>query len=187
MEKQWHGILKIEEIEHKDVDGTVLWQAKNLTNILHNTGEQLLLGAAFAGSTLPTNYFFGLDSRTPLTVAGGTTNQSIVYPYVQSNVIIATGPAGEPESGLGYLRVNISNNVFVISLDDDLHYRASGPIISFFGSGAGWGPVTNLFLGYTNSGTSQDIILATVPLTQPVTVTNGQVINARMALKLITC
>lgn len=187
MEKQWHGILKIEEIEHKDVDGTVLWQDKNLTNILHNNGEKLLLSTAFAGGAIPTNYFFGLDARTELTVGGGVAGESIVYPYVVSNIVIATGPYGEPAVGVGYLRVNITNNVFVISMDDDLHYRASGPIISFFGSGAGWGPVTNLFLGYTNSQTSQDIILATVPLTQAVTVTNGQVINARMALKLITC
>jgi hypothetical protein len=185
MKKRWHGILKIEEIVHKDIDGTVLWEEKNLTNILHNTGEALLLKTAFAGGLLPSNYFFGLDSRTILTVNGGTSGESIIYPYIQDNIIVASKPQGEPTTGVGYTRVNVANNVFTVSLDEDLHYRASGPIVSFLGSGVGWGPVTNFFIGYVID--SQEIILATVPLTQSVTVTNGQVINARVALKLILC
>jgi len=186
MNKKWHGLLEIIEITHKDKNGNILWEENNLTNILHNTGEKLLLSSVFAGVNLPGTYNFGLDSRTSLTVAGGTNGESLIYPYIVDFITLASAPDGEPGLGVGYSRVSVANNSFVISIDTDSHYKASGSIISFVGTGAGWGPVTNLFMSYVN-GSNQDVIIATVPLTQPITVINEQVVNVRMALKLRTC
>lgn len=183
--KEWHGLLEIQEIIHTDKYGKVLWQEKNLTNILHNTGEYLLLSTTFAGLTLPETFYFGLDSRTTLTVTGGTGGESLIYPVVEENITIANSPTGEPSIGSGYYRVSVANDVFVVVLEDN-HYRANGPIVTFLGSGDGWGPVTNLFMSYVNDS-SQDIILATVPLSQPIQINDGEVLNARLGLKLRTC
>lgn len=184
--KQWNGLLEIVEITHKDKFGKIIWEDKNLTNVLHNTGEHLLLSSAFAGLSIPETYYFGLDSRTILTTTGGTGGESLIYPYQEDNIVTATGPNGEPTVGNGYARVSVANNVFVVVLAEDNHYRANGPIVSFLGSGAGWGPVTNLFMSYVNED-SQDVILATVPLSQPVSINNGEVVNVRLGLKLRTC
>lgn len=183
MNKKWHGLLIIEEITHQNKDGVILWKENNLTNILHNTGEKLLLSSTFAGMTLPTNYTFGLDARTTLTTTGGINGESLIYPYIVDNVTLATKPDGEPV-GNGYARVNVVNNTFTVLLDGDNHYRANGPVISFLASGSGYGPVSNLFLLYHASG--QDIIVSTVPLQQPLTMVNGEVINVKMGIKLVS-
>lgn len=183
--KEWRGLLEIQEIIHKDKNGKVLWQDKNLTNILHNTGEYFLLSTAFAGLALPETFYFGLDSRNTLTVTGGSQGESLIYPYIEENVITAVSPNGEPSIGNGYYRVGVANNVFAVVLEDN-HYRANGPIITFLGSGSGWGPVKNLFMSYVN-GSSQDVILATVPLSQTISINDGEILNARIGLKLRTC
>lgn len=183
MNKKWHGLLIIEEITHRNKDGKILWQENNLTNILHNTGEKLLLSSVFSGFALPTNYTFGLDARTILTTTGGTNGEALIYPYIVNNVTLATKPNGEPV-GSGYARVNVANNTFSIILDSDNHYRANGPVISFLASGSGYGPVNNLFLLYSANG--QDIIVSTVPLTQPLTMISGEVINVKMGIKLVS-
>jgi len=171
MNKDWNGLVKILEIEHVSATGDVLWSNKNLYNTFHTAGEQFVLQAVFSGGVsntiIPYNYYFGLDNRT--TIADGDVMSSL---------------SGEPNSN-GYTRIALSSsNVFEVSLQG-LHYRADGPIISFAASGGAWGPVKNLFL--TTKSDNTGVLIASVPLTQTITVNTGEAVNMRMGLSLKDC
>ena len=59
----WNGILTIIDIQHKNSKDEILWEQKNVNNLLHQEGENFLLGIAFAGFAIPSNYYLGLDNR----------------------------------------------------------------------------------------------------------------------------
>jgi hypothetical protein len=171
MRKDWNGLLKVLNIEHLAADGTVLWSDNNLYNILHLTGEQFVLSAVFSGgvtnTVIPANYYFGLDNRT--TIAAGDSILSL---------------SSEPTAN-GYGRIAVaSNSVFIVSLQSS-HYRADGPIISFSAAGGGWGPVKNLFLATSSDNTG--VLIASVALSQSVTLADGEAVNVRMGLSLRDC
>jgi hypothetical protein len=169
MSENWHGLVKILEIEHLDCDGSVLWKAKNLRNVLHTDGEQLLLQSMFVGGRtsntfIPSNFYFGLDSRS--TVAVGD---------------IISGLSGEPTDN-GYARFSISSSgQFAVSQFAGI-YQAVSPIVTFTASGGSWGPVLNLFM--TSSHDSSGILISSVPLSSPLTVISGQTISLKMGLSL---
>lgn len=171
MRKDWHGLVKILDIQHLSATGEVLWSDKNLYNMLHRTGEQFMLQACFTGgvssTVIPANYYFGLDNRTSITATD------------------TMGSLSTEPTGNGYGRVVVaSSGAFVVSLQGT-NYRADGPIISFSATGGSWGPVKNLFLATTidNSG----VLIASVALSQTVTLNNGEAINARLGLYLKDC
>ena len=169
MSKDWHGLVKILEIKHQDSDGSVLWEAKNLRNVLHTDGEQLLLQSMFVGGNtsntyIPDNFYFGLDSRSSVVV---------------SNII--SDLAGEPTNN-GYARFSISSSgQFAVSQFSGI-YQAISPIVTFTASGSGWGPVLNLFMTSTNDNSG--ILISSVPLSSPLTVISGQTISLKMGLSL---
>jgi len=175
MKKNWHGLLKILEINYLDSNKKVIWSDKNLYNIFHQTGEQYMLTSAFSGGAtsnayIPTNFYFGLDNRSSLAIEDTMTT------------IVDTG--NEPNSN-GYSRVAISSTgIFDVSLQGD-HYMAFGPIISFSATGVGWGPMTKLFL--TTKSDNTGLLIASVPLTQPCSLIDGESVNMRMGLALSDC
>lgn len=181
MKNNWNGLLEIEYIEHLDENNKVIWFDKNLTNILHNTGEKFLLELAFSGGEIPNYYLFGLDNRTNLTLSGGDGGDSLIYPSVTNNVT-TSNPTGEP-TGNGYYRVSVANSSFVVELQEDNHFKAKALTVAFTATGSGWGPINNLFLAYIN-GSYETVIIASVKLSQSLTLSAGQVINMKMALKL---
>ena len=165
MQKDWRGLIKILEVQHIR-DGKVIWESKNIYNTLHNSGEMYLLMCAFdnSGAYPPANYYFGLDNRLGISVIDTIGSLS-----------------GEP-SGNGYLRAGVaSSGQFTVSALGDL-YRATSQIVTFSATGTGWGPVRNLFLATTNDNSG--ILLASAPLSNPITLTNGDAVNMRMALSL---
>ncbi len=171
MNKDWHGLLKILEIEQIDCNGNLVWRDENLYNVLHTAGEQFILSAVFSGgvtnTVIPSNYYFGLDNRTSVSAADTMGSLS-----------------SEPSSN-GYGRVAVSSSgTFSVALQGS-NYRADGPIISFFASGGSWGPVKNLFL--TNKSDNSGSLIASVALSQTVTLDAGGAINLRMGLSLKDC
>lgn len=165
MKKDWHGLVKILEIQHVR-DGKVIWEDKNLLNTLHIGGEMFLLSCAFDSSSgyPPSNYYFGLDNRNEITV----------------NDLI-TDISDEP-SGSGYLRQAVSSTgQFTIDIVSGI-YRATSQIVTFSATGSGWGPVSNLFMATSSDGSG--ILLASNQLSNPITLTSGDAINMRMALAL---
>jgi hypothetical protein len=166
MKKDWHGLVKILEIQHVR-NNKIIWEDKNLYNTLHVGGESFILSLCFAGATIPSQYFFGLDARP--TISTTDTLSSLV---------------GEP-SGNGYLRAAVSSSSGFTIEEVSGVYRASSQIITFTATGAGYGPVTNLFMASTsdNSGT----LIASSSLSNSITFAGGDSLNMRMALALKDC
>ena len=165
MNKNWHGLMKIVEIQHI-CNGEVVWEEKNILNTFHNGGELFVLSCCFdnGGSLPPANYYLGLDNRS--TVSADDMLSDLV---------------DEPTSN-GYLRASVSSsNAFVIDTISGV-YNASGPIITFTATGSGYGPVSNLFLATTSDNTG--ILIATAVLSAPITFTNSSSVNMRMRLSL---
>ena len=168
MSSEWHGILKIEHIEHIR-NGAVIWQEKNIRNMLHTAGEAFLLTACFAndGTTIPANYYFGLDARAAISI-GDDINS--IY--------------DEPLSG-GYARVAVNSTSAFTIQDVDGIYRAVSPVVTFVGSGSGFGPVKNFFMTTTSNNTG--ILISSASLSSSVTLAAGDNLNLKMSLQLHDC
>jgi hypothetical protein len=169
--KDWHGIMKVLEIRHLDARGAVLWEQRDLLNILHQEGEEFLLRAAFVGGrvsdVIPENYYLGLDNR--LTVDEDQTMDDIL---------------GEPTSG-GYVRQAISSDGdFSINFESN-HYLATSPIVAFRATSGSWGPVSNLFL--TDADDDSGYLISTLELTNPVSLGVGESVTMRIGLQLREC
>lgn len=167
----WNGILTIIDIQHWDSEGNLLWEAKNIRNLLHQEGEQFLLQAAFTGgqtsSVIPSHYYLGLDNRSSVT-ATDTLDDLI----------------GEPSSG-GYERQSISSDgVFAINFEND-HFVATSPIVVFRATVGDWGPVSNLFL--TTSSDDSGVLISTVVLDTPISLNSGSNVSMRIGMRLRDC
>jgi hypothetical protein len=173
MRKDWHGLVKVLEITHRDATGKVLWQSENLFNILHSEGEDFILKALFLGGNapntyIPTNYYFGLDNRSVVGLADTMSDIADVEPLQNA-----------------YSRQSVSSSGhFNIVLVSGVH-QANSPILSFYASGGAWGPVNNLFLTDQPGNTGK--LIASVPLSQSLTVSDGETISMRMGLALRDC
>jgi hypothetical protein len=172
MNNTWHGIMKVLDVRHCDRNGKILWQQKNILNLLHAEGEEFILRAAFTGGrisdTIPEYYYLGLDARsTPLVT---DTMDNIIY---------------EPSDQFGYQRQSISSaNEFIIAQESG-HYIASSPIIAFRASNGSWGPITNLFL--TDRQDNAGNLIATTQFDSQISVADGDSITMRIALMLKDC
>lgn len=172
MRKNWRGIMKVLHIEHRNRKNELLWQARDLYNVLHLDGEEFLLRAAFTGgrvsNVIPEYYWLGMDTRyTPIIT---DTMDDIL---------------NEPSSDYGYNRQQISSaGDFTVGTDDS-HWVASSPIVAFRAQNGSWGPVKNLFL--TNLETDSGYLIATAPLSSDVTVADGDSITMRIAIMLRDC
>jgi len=166
MYKPFVNVLSIEKV---DLDGTVIWRKENLHNIFHIDGEEYMLKALFAGFTIPGSYYFGLDNR-------GSLDDSDTL-----NIIATTGD--EPTIN-GYNRQAVGSGSFTIAVVGS-HNLAQSPIVTFSATGGSWGPVSNLFMATTSDNLGH--LISSVPLSQLVTLDNGQSINVRLGLSLKDC
>lgn len=165
MRSDWHGLIKVLEIQHVR-NGKVIWEDRNLYNMLHTNGEEFLLTALFNndGTALPEYYYLGLDNRTVL-LADQTMEDVEDEPSIN-----------------GYSRQTLSSaSGWDIELHNGVH-RAVGNIITFTAVAGTWGPVQNLFL--TDQPNNTGYLIASVPLSVSATLTDGDAINMRMALSL---
>lgn len=160
-------LLRILEIQHIR-DGKVIWEDKNLDNTLHTLAEQYFLSVIFGGVVPPANYFMGLDDRAVIDITD--TMETLV---------------GEPTSN-GYVRQQVSSstgwNIQPITIGTTQIYQAIGSIVTFQANGGSWGPANNLFMATTIDNTG--VLLASVLLSQQVTLNSGDSINMRMSLSL---
>lgn len=162
----WHGLMTVLEIEHRDKHGNLLWSAKNLRNVFHTTGEQFMLETCFAGIALPDFYYLGLDNRTGLAAADEMTDL-----------------VDEPTVN-GYLRQTVDTDGFTVAVQNGVN-KATSPIVTFLASGGSWGPVRNLFL--TNEADDSGLLIASVPLSSEATLDSGDNISMRIGLSLQDC
>ncbi len=169
--KHWPGIMKIVEILHTNSKGEILWESKNIRNLLHLEGEQFLLQAAFIGgrdsTIIPDVYYLGLDNR--LTVDVSDTMEEIT---------------AEP-SGNGYERAEISSSGdFAINFEQS-HYVATSPIVAFRAVVGSWGPCNNLFLTAEVNSTFR--LISTAVLPSAVSLSPGDAVTMRIGMQLREC
>ena len=153
-------------------DGEILWEKKNLYNVLHKRGEEFMLRALFtAGNSpnalIPDDYFFGLDNRASVEADDDFIN---IFGEPSTN-----GYARQTVSSLGEMTVSEENGVI----------RAITSIITFRAIGGAWGPVKNLFL--TDRGDNNGFLIASVPATAAFTVIDGDSVTMRMSIGLTAC
>jgi len=169
--KNWNGILKILEIQHKNPQGDILWTKKNIHNILHQDGEEFLLRAAFTGgrdsSIIPDDYYLGMDNRI---IVDATDDMDSLI--------------GEPGSG-GYDRQAVSSTGdFSVNFEND-HWSAVSPIVAFQATSGNWGPVSQLFL--TDKSDNTGFLISTASLDNAITVNNGDSVTVRIGMQLRDC
>jgi hypothetical protein len=158
-------ILKILEINHFDVKGKLLYQNKNLDNILHKQGEEFILRCLFGGVQIPNEYYLGLDSRTQLSRNDNISQLSNLEPSLN-----------------GYTRQTVENSNFSFVTNAAGDFQANSPTVLFRATSGSWGPVRNIFLasspGYSGS------LISTVPLGNNIIVSNNEVISLRIGLAI---
>lgn len=170
----WHGLVKILEIQHVRNE-QVIWEDKNLFNILHVGGEAFILSCCFdnPGREFPPDYYyFGLDNRATLSVDDVMTD---LYDEPVGNGYVRQ-PARATETGE-------ARNNFTIE-DVGGVFRATSQLITFSASGSGWGPVTNLFLTTKNDNSEGSILISSNKLTSSLILVAGDIVRVRMALAL---
>ena len=168
----WNGIMKIVEINHFNKNNELIWQAKNIRNILHQEGEEFVLRAVFTGgqtsTVIPENYYLGLDNR--VTISATNTMDDLL---------------GEPQSG-GYARQAVSSaGDFSVALENNENFVATSPIVAFRATTATWGPVSHLFL--TDREDNAGALISSASLPTPVTVEFGDTITMRLSMQLKDC
>lgn len=172
--ENWHGIMKVVEIKHLDQYGKLLWQQKNVKNMLHAEGEEFILRAVFTGgyvnnTIIPEYYYLGMDNRTT---------------PISADVMVSL--LNEPTSTYGYQRQTLSpDGVFEMSQSDSGHWIASSPIMAFRAQNGSWGPVRNVFL--TDKDDNTGSLIASAQFDSPIIVNDGESITMRIALMLQDC
>lgn len=162
-------LMTILEIKHYR-ENEVIWEAKNIPNIFHESGERFLFSVAFdtdGGYSIPTFYYIGLDNRT-----------TVLYDDDIGSI------TGEPSSN-GYGRQTVSSSSgFGITLTDG-RIRATSGILTFTAIGGSWGPVKNVFL--TTSTDSSGDLIASSALSSERTLNNGDHLTVRFKLAFDSC
>lgn len=163
--KEWKGLMKVLEVKHLGVDGKTLYQETGIRNLIHYSGEELILKILFGGQSIPERYYIGLDSRTSLNALGIISDLSGFEPTTNS-----------------YERQSVeSNNFSVVSSSSG--WQANSPIITFRAMGGSWGPVKNIFMT-TGLGYSSSVLISSASLNRSITVADGELVTMRMAMAL---
>ena len=156
--------MKVLEVQLLD-NGEIIWEDKNLRNVLHTTGEEFILKVLFSGEEeIPENYYLGLDSRSSLTASQTIEDLS------------------EPSIANGYQRESVaSNGEFTVGISGGINL-ATGPIVTFRATGGSWGPVRNIFL--TNESDDSGYLIASIALSAPITLNDGQIVSMKLGFSL---
>lgn len=174
-QKNWNGIMKVLEVQHWDAKGNLLWEQKNVLNILHQDGEEFLLRAAFTGgrasTIIPDVYELGLDNR-----------QAVDVEDTMDDLI------GEPPGG-GYERQEVASaGDFAINFEEN-HFVATSPIVAFRATTGAWGPVSNLFLTNKPVDTipTPRYLISTAVLNSAISLNPGDAVTMRIGMQLKDC
>lgn len=150
-----------------DSDGGLKWEELLVRNLLHDEGEEAILGAAYTeGYTVPAAYYIGLDDRA--SIAEGDSLTDLV---------------GEPAVG-GYARQAVNSDATDWTLEQDAgDWQVVSKTVTFTPSGASYPAVLNMFLCDVATGTSGKLH-ASVALSQERTVLDGDSLQTDITIKL---
>lgn len=161
-------LLRILEVKHLDVDGSVIWESRDLPNTLHKTGEEYVLQACFCNAVqgVVDFYYAGMDDRETISVddtMADVTAEPAAYGYIRQAISSASG-------------FTVSEN---IATD---HFEAVSGILTFTATGGTWGPVRNLFLATASD--EDGILISSVAMDGTHFVSNGQQLTVRIGIRL---
>ncbi len=168
--KEWRGLMKVLEIKHLSKNGELLHIEKDVKNILHYAGEELILKILFAGLSVPEKYYIGLDSRT----------------FLDPSVGIGSLFGFEPTDN-AYERQQIQPDSFDVVTTNSGHRQANSPVILFKATGGAWGPVKNIFLTTNLGYGTNNVLISSAPLSRNITVSDGETITMKMGMALSNC
>jgi hypothetical protein len=140
----------------------IIFEQKNIKNIVHQLGEQYMLNALFKQGDIASSYWVGLDNRVTL---GSTDTVASI--------------TGEPLPQTSYKRQEITSWSSPYLLNGSYAVKSSS--IVFDASLVGWGPVNNIFLTTSKSG---GILVSSARLSQTVALTAGDSVIMDMSLSL---
>jgi hypothetical protein len=163
----WPGILRVDEFQIH-TDGKLVYEEKDLYNVIHLDGQKLILETMFTTYTPQNIFYVGLDERS---ILSQSQNMSSV--------------TGEPV-GNGYQRQGL-NRAGGFTIIESTPVKAQSNLIAFSGTGAGWGPVKNIFLCTTPSGNSGALISSVVFRSSGITVAGNSVVSMRFSMLLGAC
>jgi hypothetical protein len=167
MNKNWRGIMKVLEVRHIR-NNKVIWEDCDLYNMLHAEGQEILLNAVFAGGSIPSSYYLGLDNRSSLAVTDNLAD-------------LLTEPSTN-----GYTRFTASaSSDFTISSDISGNFKSQSVLLTFIAAGGSWGPVKNLFMSSSLDNAGK--LISSVALSEALTLVDGDIINLRINLSLTDC
>lgn len=160
-------LMTVLEIKHFDAQGKLLWEQKNIPNLIHHAAEQYFLSILFSSTeaSVPLNYYCGLDNRVSPDASDTLANLS------------------QEPTQFAYARQAVSSTTgFTIGLNTDDIYQATSNVLTFNASGGSWGPVKNVFLATTvnNSG----VLLSTAALDGSRFLNDGESTTLRLGLTL---
>lgn len=168
--KNWRGIMKVLDFQHISKEGKVIYNEKNVLNIMHLAGEELILKILFSGDPVPSNYYIGLDSRTTFDASLGIGS---VFGY-------------EPNTN-AYERQKVQSDSFSIIVGSGNNRQANSPTVLFKAIGGSWGPVKNIFLTTNLGYGTNSILISSASLSRTITVSDGELVTMRMAMALTNC
>lgn len=162
------NLMTVDKFSIIDKSEKIIYEQKNIKNILHSEGEEFIIKSIFSSSVaIPSSYYVGLDFRNNLTKADSM--QSIYL---------------EPNTG-NYRRQEIASNSWVVSNSTGT-WIAKSPSIVFSAIGNGWGPVKNIFLTTVEEGKSGKYIISSSALQQNVSLNAGQKIVLEISLSIFS-
>lgn len=164
--KEWKGLMKVLEIRHLNQDGKVLYKEENIKNLIHYSGEELILKILFGGTPIPERYHIGLDSRTSLNPLSDISDLFGLEPTSNS-----------------YERQSVDSNNFSV-VSSSTGWQANTPIITFRALGGSWGPVKNIFMTAGLGYSSPSVLISSASLNRNITVSAGESVTMRMAMAL---
>ena len=167
MSKNWNGLVTIEELVVRDND-KIIYEAKDLKNILHTGGQELFLGCMFKNVSIPTTYYVGLDNRSTILA-----NQSM------SDI------SGEPNVS-GYARQPLikDTDFSFATTTNPVKIRSSTVVFSYAGFSYS---ATDMFLCTVATGTS-GILISTVGFGTVINVSSSSTsVSMKFAMTLGSC
>lgn len=165
--KKWNGLMEILEFRHFSKNAEILYEEKNIKNLVHFVGQELILKILFTGEPVPSNYYIGLDSRTNL---DSTLGIGSIFGY-------------EPDNN-SYERQKIQSDNFSVIVGSGGLRQANSPTVLFKAVGGSWGPVKNIFLTTNLGYGTNSILISSATLSRNITVADGEIITMRMAMAL---
>ena len=168
MSNPWNGLLILEELKvYEQATGKILYEDKNLKNVFNVGGQTLFLSCMFKNTSVPNEYYVGLDSRTTITAAQTMADIS-----------------GEP-SGNGYLRQPLVKNTNFEFVPDVTPPKIRSSTVSFTATGTSY-TATDMFLCNVGTGYS-GVLISTLSFGTTLTVSPGAVVSMKFAMSLGTC